>query len=48
VTATTTVEFGTEALRLLDAHAADPASFEVAFGVDAAVAERTRRACARS
>ena len=42
VTAATTVEFGAEALRLLDAHAADPASFEVAFGVDAAVAERTR------
>ena len=42
VTATTTVEFGAEALRLLDAHAAGPASFEVAFGVDAAVAERTR------
>jgi citrate lyase beta subunit len=41
VTATTTVEFGAEALRLLDAHAAEPASFEVAFGVDAAVAERT-------
>jgi citrate lyase beta subunit len=42
VTATTTVQFGAEALRLLDAHAADPASFEVAFGVDAAVAERAR------
>jgi citrate lyase beta subunit len=42
VTATTTVEFGAEALRLLDAHAPDPGSFEVAFGVDAAVAERTR------
>ena len=42
VSATTTVEFGTEALRLLDAHAADPASFEVAFGVDAGIAERTR------
>jgi citrate lyase beta subunit len=42
VSATTTVEFGTEALRLLDAHAADPASFEVAFGVDAGVADRTR------
>jgi citrate lyase beta subunit len=42
VTAATTVEFGAEALRLLDAHAADPASFEVAFGVDAAVSERTR------
>ena len=42
VTATTTVESGAEALGLLDAHAAGPASFEVAFGVDAAVAERTR------
>lgn len=42
VTSTTTVEFGAEALRLLDAHAPDPASFEVAFGVGAAVAERTR------
>ena len=42
VTATTTVEFGAEALRLLDAHAPDPASFKVAFGVDAAVAEPTR------
>jgi len=42
VSATTTVEFGTEALRLLDAHAADPASFEVAFGVGAGIAERTR------
>ncbi len=42
VTATTTVEFGAEALRLLDAHAPDAASFESAFGVDAAVAERTR------
>jgi citrate lyase beta subunit len=42
VSATTTVEFGTEALRLLDAHAADPASFEVAFGVDAGIAERAR------
>lgn len=41
VTTTTMVEFGAEALRLLDAHAGDPASFEVAFGVDAAVAERT-------
>jgi len=42
VTAATTVELGAEALRLLDAHAADPASFEAAFGVGAAVAERTR------
>ena len=42
VTATTAVEFGAEALRLLDEHAPDAASFESAFGVDAAVAERTR------
>ncbi len=42
VTATTTVEFGAEALRLLDEHAPDTASFESAFGVDAAVAEQTR------
>jgi citrate lyase beta subunit len=42
VTATTTIEFGAEALRLLDAHAPDAAAFESAFGVDAAVAERTR------
>ncbi|HET7928583.1 MAG TPA: aldolase/citrate lyase family protein [Actinomycetota bacterium] len=42
VTTTTTIEFGAEALRLLDAHAPDAASFESAFGVDAAVAERTR------
>ena len=42
VTATTTIEFGAEALRLLDEHAPDAASFESAFGVDAAVAERTR------
>lgn len=42
VTATTTVEFGAEALRLLDEHAPDAASFVSAFGVDAAVAERTR------
>jgi len=42
VTSTTTAEFGAEALRLLDAHAADAASFETAFGVDAEVAERTR------
>ena len=39
---TTTVEFGTEALRLLDTHAPDPAAFEEAFGVDAPVAERAR------
>jgi len=42
VTATTAVEFGAEALRLLDEHAPDAASFESAFGVDAPVAERTR------
>ena len=42
VTTTTTIEFGAEALRLLDAHAPDAASFESAFGVDAAVAELTR------
>jgi citrate lyase beta subunit len=42
VTARTTVEFGAEALRLLEAHAPDAASCEVAFGVDAAVANRTR------
>jgi len=41
VTATTTAEFGAEALRLLDEHAPDAASFESAFGVDAAVAERS-------
>ena len=42
VTATTAVEFGAEALRLLDRHAPDPASFGSAFGIDAVVAERTR------
>ena len=42
VTSTTTAEFGAEALRLLDAHAPDARSFEGAFGVDAAVAERAR------
>jgi citrate lyase beta subunit len=42
VTATTTVEFGAEALRLLDEHAPDAASFESAFGVDEGVAERSR------
>jgi citrate lyase beta subunit len=42
VTPTTTVEFGTEALRLLETHAPGPASFEDTFGVDAAVAERVR------
>jgi hypothetical protein len=42
VTATTTAEFGAEALRLLGEHAPDAASFESAFGVNAAVAERSR------
>jgi citrate lyase beta subunit len=42
VSATTTVEFGTEALRLLDAHAPDAASFAPAFGVDRMVAELAR------
>jgi citrate lyase beta subunit len=42
VSPTTTVEFGSEALRLLETHAPDAASFEDAFGVDAAVAERVR------
>jgi citrate lyase beta subunit len=42
ITPTTTVEFGTEALRLLETHAPDPAAFEDAFGVDAPVAERAR------
>lgn len=42
VTPTTTVEFGTEALRLLEAHASDPEAFATAFGVDARVAERAR------
>jgi citrate lyase beta subunit len=42
VTATTAVEFGAEALRLLDEHAPDAASFESAFGVDPAVAVQTR------
>jgi citrate lyase beta subunit len=42
VTSTTTAEFGTEALRLLDAHAPEAASFETAFGIDALVAARTR------
>jgi citrate lyase beta subunit len=42
VTPTTTVEFGTEALRLLETHAPDPAAFEGAFGVHASVAERAR------
>ena len=38
----TTVEAGAEALRLLAAHAPDAGSFEVAFGIDPAVAARTR------
>jgi citrate lyase beta subunit len=42
LTPTTTVEFGTEALRLLEIHAPDAAAFEDAFGVDASVAERAR------
>jgi citrate lyase beta subunit len=42
VTPTTSVGFGTEALRLLDAHAPDPEGFADAFGVDEAVAERAR------
>ena len=42
VTPTTTVGFGTEALRLLETHAPDPAAFEEAFGVDPRVAERAR------
>jgi citrate lyase beta subunit len=42
ITPTTRVEFGTEALRLLETHAPDPAAFEDAFGVDAPVAERAR------
>jgi citrate lyase beta subunit len=42
ITPTTTVEFGTEALRLLETHAPDPAAFEEAFGVDAHVAQLAR------
>jgi citrate lyase beta subunit len=42
VTSTTSAAFGTEALRLLDAHAPDAASFMGGFGVDPAVAGRTR------
>lgn len=42
ITPTTTVGFGTEALRLLETHAPDPAAFEEAFGVDTPVAERAR------
>jgi citrate lyase beta subunit len=42
VTPTTTVEFGTEGLRLLEIHAPDAAAFEDAFDVDASVADRAR------
>jgi citrate lyase beta subunit len=42
VTPTTTVEFGTEGLRLLETHAPDAAAFEDAFDVDASVADRAR------
>lgn len=42
VTPTIVVEFGTEALRLLEAHASDPEAFATAFGVDASVAARVR------
>lgn len=42
VTARTTIEFGAEASRLLEAHAPDAASCEAAFGVDLAVAQPTR------
>lgn len=42
VTPTTVIDAGTEALRLLDAHAPDADAFGDAFGVDAAVAERAR------
>jgi len=42
ITPTTTVGFETEALRLLETHAPDPAAFEDAFGIDARVAERAR------
>jgi citrate lyase beta subunit len=38
----TATEYGEEARRLLDAHAPDPASFSVAFGVDLEVADATR------
>jgi citrate lyase beta subunit len=39
---TTTAEFGSEALRLLEAHAPDPASFAEAFGVDPSVSASGR------
>lgn len=42
VTSATVGEFGTEALRLLDAHAAGAEGFADAFGVDGTVAERAR------
>ena len=42
ITPTTTVGFGTEALRLLETHAPDPAAFADGFGVDPRVAERAR------
>jgi citrate lyase beta subunit len=42
VTRSTVPEFGTEALRLLKAHAADADTFVDAFGVPADVADRTR------
>jgi citrate lyase beta subunit len=42
VTRSTTAEFGAEALRLIEAHAADADGFMDAFGVPAEVAERTR------
>jgi citrate lyase beta subunit len=38
----TAAEFGDEAMRLLEAHAPDPASFAEAFGVDAEVSAATR------
>jgi citrate lyase beta subunit len=42
VTPSTVLEFGAEALRLLETHAADADAFVDAFGVPADVAERTR------
>lgn len=42
VTRSTVLEFGAEALRLIEAHAPDADAFADAFGVQAAVAERTR------
>ncbi len=42
ITPTTVADVGTEALRLLDAHAPDAGAFAAAFGVEAAVAERAR------